>query len=136
MSNHLIKKVVQNVNLPQRAPLRSTPAKSSVILQRNILAPIFDHRFHYQSVVIKIKLLKKCMQVDIFCVTHLVARFCKYPCRTHGTAIKHLAVYLRRTRDNELILDRNCDNSFEVYADADFCRKWYRPIASDEPFTT
>ena len=112
---------MQGMNLSQTAPLCSKPTKYSVILQQYLSAPPFGHRFHYRSVIRKINFLEHFTSGNKYFVTHQVAQFCKYPCFTHGSTIKHLNVHLRGTRDDEFILDPNRDKSFEVYADADFC---------------
>ena len=56
------------------------------------------------------------------------------PC-THSAAIEHIAVYLRVTCNDRLILDPNRPKYFKLYADTDFCGNWYRPTVSNDPST-
>ena len=56
---HLIDQIVQDTNLMRRALPLSTPAKSRMILRRDISVPPFDHRFHYRSVVGKLNFHEK-----------------------------------------------------------------------------
>ena len=49
--------------------------------------------------------------------------------------MKLLAGYLYGTHGNGLILDPNRANSFKVYTDAELYGNWYRPTASNDPWT-
>ena len=88
---YLINQIVQDVNLAQMFLPRSTPAKSSVIIQQDLAVPTFDHRFHYNSVIGKLNFLENFTRGNISYATRQVGQLCKNPCCTHDTAIKHLS---------------------------------------------
>jgi hypothetical protein len=108
---------------------RSTPAISSKILQRDESKPNFEGSFHYRSVIGKFNFLEKTTQPDIAYAVHQCARFCEDPKQIHADAVMHLIKYLNGTRDKGIILDPKHDQSFEVYADADFAGNWHKITA-------
>ena len=131
----LIDQHLNDVRLPTIATKAQTPAKSTRILRQDLVAPVFDNRFNYRSVIGKLNFLEKTTRGDISYATHQVARFFQDPRVSHGEATEHLVRYLRATRTEGLILDPKEDKSIEVYADADFSGNWWKPTAMDDPST-
>ena len=60
---------------------------------------------------------------DIAYAVHQCARFSANPKEEHGKAVKWLGRYLRGTRDKGIYLSLK-DESFQVWADADFSGNW------------
>jgi hypothetical protein len=131
---HLIRQIVDDVKLPKNA-IRTVPALSSKILQRDENAPSYRGSFHYRSVIGKLNFLEKSTRPDIAYAVHQCARFCEDPKKVHYEAVLHLAKYLAATSDQGIILNPKHDKSFEVYADADFAGNWNRPTAHKDPST-
>jgi hypothetical protein len=65
---------------------------------------------------------------------HQCARFSANPKVEHGKAVKWIGRYLLASKDKGIVLKPK-DESFEVYADADFSGNWNRDEASDDPDT-
>jgi hypothetical protein len=131
---HLIEQIISDVQLP-RNMTRSTPAISSKILQRDKSKPNFKGTFHYRSIIGKLNFLEKSTRPDIAYAVHQCARFCEDPKQIHADAVMHLIKYLNGTRDKGIILDPRHDQSFEVYADADFAGNWHKITAPTDPST-
>jgi hypothetical protein len=131
---HLIEQIISDVKLPKNM-VRSTPALASKILQRDETAPSFQGNFHYRSIIGKLNFLEKSTRPDIAYAVHQCARFCEDPKQTHADAVLHLIKYLSATRDKGIILDPKHDQSFEVYADADFAGNWHKFTAHTDPST-
>jgi hypothetical protein len=125
---------MDDVKLPKNA-IRTVPALSSNILQRDENAPSYRGSFHYRSVIGKLNFLEKSTRPDIAYAVHQCARFCEDPKKVHYEAVLHLAKYLAATSDQGIILNPKHDKSFEVYADADFAGNWNRPTAHKDPST-
>jgi hypothetical protein len=122
------------VKLPKNI-VRSTLALASKILWRDETAPSFQGNFHYRSIIGKLNFLEKSTRPDIAYAVHQCARFCEDPKQTHDDAVLHLIKYLSATRDKGIILDPKHDQSFEVYADADFAGNWHKFTAHTDPST-
>ena len=105
-----------------------------MILRRYLSAPTFNHNFHYLYVIGSLNFLKKSTEVEISYATYQVFCFWEDPFLTHWSAIKHLDGYLCGTREDGFILDPN-RVTFEVYDDADFYGKFYRPTVIDNILT-
>jgi hypothetical protein len=131
---HLIRQIIQDVNLSIKT-IRSTPALASKILQRDEKAPSYKGSFHYRSVIGKLNFLEKSTRPDIAYAVHQCARFCEDPKQVHYEAILHLTKYLVGTMDKGIILDPKSEQSFEVYADADFAGNWNKLTAHKDPST-
>jgi len=65
---------------------------------------------------------------------HQCARFSINPKKEHGNAIKWLGRYLRGTRDKGICIHPK-NNTFRVWADADFSGNWNAETAMDHPDT-
>ena len=133
---HLIQQIIDDVNLPVNQRDRTTPAASSRILQRDEGATDFDNSFDYRSVIGKLNYLEKGTRPDIAYAVHQVARFSANPKQSHAAAVIHLVKYLKDTKDKGIILDPNQDESFEVYADADFSGNWFKKTAEHDASTS
>jgi len=132
---HLIDQILRDVGLTAKTRTQSTPARSTVILQRDELGQPFDRSFHYRSVIGKLNYLEKTSRPDISYAVHQCARFSQDPRQSHAKAVIHLAQYLKGTRNEGIILDPKSDKSLECYADADFAGNWNRSTATDDAST-
>lgn len=57
------------------------------------------------------------------------------PNQSHGIAVKRIGRYLLETRDKGLIIKPDKKHSFTTFVDADFCGKWDKRIAAQDPNT-
>jgi hypothetical protein len=132
---HLINSILDDLrlNIPGVAT-KTTPASSTNRLRRHLDSAPFDQHFEYRSVIGKLNYLEKSTRPDIAFAVHQCARFSADPRAEHGKAIKWIGRYLLASRDKGIIL-RPKDESFEVYADADFSGNWDREEATDDPDT-
>jgi Reverse transcriptase (RNA-dependent DNA polymerase) len=122
---HLIDSIVKELRLDgAQTKIKTTPAKSSVILKRHLDSKDFDGAFDYRSIIGKLNYLEKGSRADIAYITHQCARFAGNPKVEHGDAIKWLGRYLKGTRDKGLILNPDGKSGLEVYVDADFVGNW------------
>ena len=109
---------------------------STNILCRDTIAPLFDHRFNYRSVLGNINLLKKRTRPEIAYVTHKCNRFSQYPRASHGDSIINLVNYLKATKTQVITLNPKGNKRFEVYTNAHFCGTWYCPTSGNNRSTT
>ena len=75
--------------------------------------------------------LEKGSRPELAQAVHQCARFSADPRREHGEAVKWIGRYLAGTRDKGLIL-KPTDDSFDVYADADFSGNWDAKVALED----
>jgi len=57
---------------------------------------------------------------DIQFAVHQCARFCEKPRMSHEKAIKRIVLYLKKTKDQGLILHIDKSKGIECFVDADF----------------
>lgn len=96
--------------LPATAPLGSDPD-----------GPTMDEKWNYQSIIGMLLYLSTNTRCDIAFAVSQVARFSASPKRIHATAVKTIVRYLKRTRNNGMILTPAASLDLELYVDADFC---------------
>ncbi|GAX15565.1 hypothetical protein FisN_3Hu032 [Fistulifera solaris] len=128
---HLIQQVLDELRLPLGAKTKETPARSSVILQRFKLSPLFDNSFHFSRLIGKLNYLERGSRPDIAYAVHQCARFSKETRKEHGDAARWLGRYLLGTKDKGMILKPDLSKSFEVFVDADFCGNYHRDESHD-----
>ena len=83
----------------------------------------------------KLNFPKKSTRPDIAYAAHKCTRFSQDPWASHRDAIIHLVNYLKAINTQGITLDPEGSNSFEVYANANFCGNWHHPTAGNDPST-
>ena len=120
----LIEQILTDLNLlGENVKIRDTPALSTAVLSEFPDSVDHDQHFHYRSVIGKLNYLEKSTRPDIAYAVHQCARFSKNPKVEHAKAVKLIGRYLRGTRNKGIYL-RPTDDSFVVWADADFSGNW------------
>ena len=110
--------------------IKETAAPSTKILGAFPLSKPFDGHFHYRSVIGKLNYLEKSTRPDIAYAVHQCARFSADPKVDHAQVLKWLGRYLRGTSDKGIFLTLT-DDSFKVWADADFSGNYSQDEAAD-----
>jgi hypothetical protein len=122
---HLIDQILKDLHLEkEKVSTKTTPARSSTILNAHEDSKAFDGHYHYRSVIGKLNYLERGTRPDIAYIVHQCARFTANPKEEHGAALKWLGRYLKGTRDKGMILNPCNDRDLEVYVDADFAGNW------------
>lgn len=85
----------------------------------------------YPSVIGMMLYLASNSRPDIAFAVHQCARFNHCPRAIHEKAVKHIARYLKRTRDRGLVMNPNDQFALEMFADADFAGLWNAEEAHD-----
>jgi hypothetical protein len=131
----LIASILQDLNL--QAPStkgRSTPALSTVLLNKNREGASFDGSFHYRSVIGKLNYLEKSTRPELVYAVHQCARFCAEPRRSHAEAVKCIGRYLLATKGQGIILQPQ-QASFDCWVDASHAGEWSKEDAASDPIT-
>ena len=128
---HLISSILEDLGLKDGDRVQKTPISSSKILSRHPNSMSFDNSFHYRSVIGKLNYLERGSRPDISYAVHQCARFVEDPKIEHGKAVRWLGRYLLGTRDKGVVFKPN-DQSFQVYADADYAGNWDKEIAQND----
>jgi hypothetical protein len=132
---HLIDQIIQDLHLDQDSTvIKGTPASSTNVINAYTSSEPFDEHFHYRSVIGKLNYLEKSSRPDISYAVHMCARYSSNPKMEHGQAVKWIGRYLKGTRDKGYII-RPQDESFIIWADADFSGNWHAETAMDDPDT-
>jgi hypothetical protein len=132
---HLIDTILKEMRLhSDNVTVKTTPAAVSTILKRESRSEKFDGHFNYRSIIGKLNFLEKSTRPDISQAVHQAARFAADPKQSHGKAVEWLCRYLAGTRDKGIIFNPK-DESFNVYADADFAGNWDKEEAPDDADT-
>ena len=138
----LIDQILQDLNLIGQQPPKdtkakaaSTPALSSVILQRDKDGPPHAEGWNYRSVIGKLNFLEKSTRPELSYQVHQCARFSADPKASHAKAVKRIGRYLLATRDAGIILKPDPSKSFDVWVDSDFCGQWDPDTAIYDPTT-
>jgi hypothetical protein len=120
---HLIDAILRDVKLTPKDSTRRTPSRQTM-LGRYLKGVKFDRRFNYHAVVGKLNFLEKGSQPEIAYSVHQCVRVSESPRESHAEAVLHICRYLILTQEQGINLDPKDGNSFEIYADADFCGNW------------
>jgi len=132
---HLIDSILKDLHFVD-VNVASTPAASTVILDRDEHGKPFDESFHYRAVIGKLNFLEKSTRPEIAYAVHQAARFSVAPKESHARAVRRLCRYLAGTRDKGIILKPTLEgNQFQVWVDADFLGLWNKETAPDDPST-
>jgi histone deacetylase 1/2 len=125
---YLIDQVLNDLNLLHSDPklkykpkAQDTPARSTIIVDRDVDGEPHDQNWSYCSVIGKLNFLEKSLQPDLAYAVHNAARFSSDPKVSHSKAMKRIGRYLLGSRDKGIVMRPDPSRSVEVYADADFC---------------
>ena len=110
--------IINDVHLPRNTTPQQIPALSTRFLWHDAASLLFDDRFNYRTVVVKLNLLEKSTISDISYATHQFTHFSQDWRTSHGDVIIHLVKYLKATRTQVITLDPEGKYSFEVNDDA------------------
>ena len=131
----LIDSIVQDLGLKPESKPRLIPALLSKILQRFETSKDHHAPWHYRSVIGKLNYQEKCSRPDIAYAVHdQCARFCETPKVEHSDAVKRIGRYLLHTKERGMICSPT-EESFQVYADADFAGNWNKDCAQQDSST-
>ncbi len=109
----------------KRAKPKRTPAKTSLILQRDTSSLKHSGSWDYQSVIGKLNFLEKSTRPDISYAVHQCTCFSIDPRVTHMEAVLCIGMYLLNTRDNGLIMAPE-RHLLDCWVDSDFVGNWAR----------
>jgi hypothetical protein len=134
---HLIEQIITDLGLQDNSKEHSTPARSDVVLHRDLDGEPFNETWSYRSVIGKLNFLEKSTRPDIALAVHQCARYSSNPMKSHGEAVKRIGRYLKSTRDKGLYLKPlpGTATAFDCWVDASFAGDWYQPDAMDNPLT-
>ena len=96
--------------LPAPSPLGTDPD-----------GPLMNEPWSYPSVIGMLLYLSTNTRCDIAFAVSQVARFSSKPKQSHAVAVKSIIRYLKRTRDQGMILRPTGQLDLDLYVDADFC---------------
>ena len=132
----LIKQIISDSGLHNKAASKPTPAASTKILRRFEDDEKFDEtRFGYRSIIGKLNFLEKSTRPDISYAVHQCARFSQDPSQQHGDAVIHIVRYLIDSIEKGLVMHPDKNKSFEVFVDADFSGNWFPSTAEHDSST-
>jgi hypothetical protein len=120
---HLIQSVLDNLGFNERNGAKTTPAASTVRLNRDLHGKPMTDDFHCQSVIGKLNFLEKSTRLDVGCLVH-----------HNATAVKRIGKHLNGTKLKGLVLNPR-EHSFNCWVDADLFENWDRVNADVEPST-
>ena len=126
----LINRVIEAAGVSDANP-KSTPAPKEA-LGRDLNGAPFDDSFNYASVVGMMLYLCNNSRPDIAFAVSQCARYTHHPTALHANYLKHIAKYLKATRDKGLILNPK-GNPLDIncFVDADFAGLWNIKDESD-----
>ncbi len=131
---HLIQSILDDLGFNERTGTKTTPAASTVRLNRDLHGKPMTDDFHYRSVIGKLNFLEKSTRLDLGYSVHQCARFSADPKESHAAAVKRIGKYLNGTKLKGLILNPR-EHSFDCWVDADFVGNWDRVNADVDPST-
>jgi hypothetical protein len=106
--------------LPANAPLGSDPDGVPM-----------EESWSYPSIIGMLLYLSTNTRCDIAFAVSQAARFSANPKQSHATALKGIIRYLKRTRDQGMILKPTGNLDLELYVDADFCGMFGHEVPSN-----
>ena len=131
---HLIDQVIEDANFQLDTKFKSTPAASTKILNKDEGGMPHNAQWHYRGLIGKLNFLEKSTRGELGYAVHQCARFCENPTVSHTEAVHHIVRFLTGTRNEGIIL-RPKEQSFECFADADFCGLWNKDTAVEDEST-
>ena len=127
----LIKRILKELSLDEgNVKLHNTP--SNRILVKNPDEPERVQEWNYRSVIRMMLFLASSTRPDILFSVHQCAKFNSCPKQSHEEAVKRIGRYLRRTKDNGIILKPNGTHDLNCYVGADFAGTFTYETAHDK----
>ena len=128
----IIDQIISGLQLDKQASsTKDIPMKSSAILDKGDGQPAFDGHFHYQSIIGKLRYLKKGSCPELVYTVHQCAWFSSDPKKQHGDTLKWIGRYLISTNHKGMSLKPDLSKSFEAFVNADFCGNWKKEYRAD-----
>jgi hypothetical protein len=112
-----IERIINNCGLKDDR-MNDTPADS--ILHRDENGQERKTQFHYRSIIGQLNYLAATTRPEIQFAVHQCARFCDNPKMSHEKAVKRIVRYLKRTKDQGMVLNVDQQKGIECFVDADF----------------
>lgn len=112
-----IERIIKATNLKDQR-MHDTPADT--ILRRDTDGQERKTEFHYRSIIGQLNYLAATTRPEIQFAVHQCARFCADPKMSHEKAVKRIVRYLKRTKDQGLVLNVDTSKGLECFVDADF----------------
>jgi hypothetical protein len=120
----LIDRILAALNLDHANVSEREEPAVAISLGKDENGPPRSEDWSYPSVIGMMLYLASNSRPDIAFAVHQCARFSHCPRSSHEKAVKHIARYLKRTRDKGLVMKPDETLSMEMYADADFAGLW------------
>lgn len=118
----LINRILETVQVSKVA---HTPAIEKK-LQKDLGGHEAEEDWDYRSVIGMLNFLCCSTRPDIAYAVSQCARFMANPRRSHELAVIRICQYLKKTEDKGMYMRPDGSDSFQVYADADYCGN-YKP---------
>ncbi|MDA3833359.1 MAG: reverse transcriptase domain-containing protein [Spirochaetales bacterium] len=112
-----IDRIIEQCHLKDQR-MHDTPADT--ILNRDSEGQPRKNEFHYRSIIGQLNYLAATTRPEIQFAVHQCARFCEDPKMSHEKAVKRIVRYLKRTRDQGIIMHVDKSKGIECFVDADF----------------
>ena len=114
----LIDKIIKTTGMEESKP-NYIPATNA--LSADLDGPPMAESWSYSSIIGMLLYLSTNTRCDIAFAVSQAARFAAKPRQSHATAIKTIIRYLKRTREQGMILKPTGTLDLDLYVDADFC---------------
>jgi hypothetical protein len=112
-----IERIIKQCNLKDQR-MHDTPATD--ILHRDENGQERKNEFHMRSIIGQLNYLAATSRPDIQFAVHQCARFVSDPKMSHEKAVKRIVRYLKRTKDQGMIMHVDKSKGIECFVDADF----------------
>jgi hypothetical protein len=89
---------------------------ADVILNCNKQRQEQQNNFHYQSIIGQLSYLSAMSKPEIHFAVFQCAQFCKTPKMSHKKTVKGIIQYLKKTKDQGLIMKVNKDKGIKCFA--------------------
>ena len=113
----LIDRIIEAARLEGANP-KDTPIVDSI--GKCVDSPRFKGDFNYRSIIGMLIYLCNTTRPDIGYAVMSCARFSHDPREPHGTAVKRIVCYLKKTRSLGMVIKKSTSNSVDGWADSDF----------------
>ena len=130
----LSERVINSIPGIDKANPKYTPAIAKELLHKDSNGQARKGNWNYRSLIGMLNFLANSTRPDIQFGVHQCARFCTDPKLSHESAVKHLAKYIKTTKDKGLILRPDISKGLECFVDADFAGSWNK-ANGDDPST-
>jgi hypothetical protein len=130
----LIDRIIECTGL-QEASIKHTPA--SDVLARSLDSKPFDCHYNYRSAAGMLSYLSGTTRLDTCFATHQICRFSANPREPHHVALKQIVQYLKKTRDEGMVIRPlgTKSNKLTCYTDSDFAGLYSKEDPQDPTST-